>query len=180
MMYVFSWAWSSPGSAKAAFSAASGAKKQCVAVHIKWPLNTSFGASIVGCASVAGAGSGFTPPHAENKRAAVNPILTCMVRLRSTGFTKAMQRSAVARILWNRGMGMAKSVSVACIISITAPRFKRGGNFVASFLHFCCRWRENRLRLLVDKGLLCDTPTRAAEIGPSSRLWALRRDRQTP
>ena len=25
-----------------------------------------------------------------------------------------------------------------------------GRHFVASFLHFCCRWRKNRLRLLVD------------------------------
>ena len=36
------------------------------------------------------------------------------------------------------------------IISIPASLFKRGGHLVASFLHFCCRWRKNRLRLLVD------------------------------
>ena len=37
-----------------------------------------------------------------------------------------------------------KRVSVACIISISAPLFKRGEHFVARFLHFCCRWRKNR------------------------------------
>ena len=36
------------------------------------------------------------------------------------------------------------------IVSIPAPLFKRGGHFVARFLQFCCRWRKNRLRLLVD------------------------------
>ena len=30
------------------------------------------------------------------------------------------------------------------IISIPAPLFKRGGHFVARFLHFWCRWRKNR------------------------------------
>ena len=30
------------------------------------------------------------------------------------------------------------------IISIPALLFKRGGHFVARFLHFCCRWREKR------------------------------------
>ena len=30
------------------------------------------------------------------------------------------------------------------IISIPAPLFKRGGHFVARFLHFCCRWRKKR------------------------------------
>ena len=25
-----------------------------------------------------------------------------------------------------------------------APLYKRGGHFVACFLHFCCRWRKNR------------------------------------
>ena len=37
-------------------------------------------------------------------------------------------------------------VSVTCIISIPALLFKRGGHFVARFLHFCCRWRKNRLQ----------------------------------
>ena len=32
------------------------------------------------------------------------------------------------------------------IISIPAPLFKRGWHFVASFLHFCCRWREIRAK----------------------------------
>ena len=30
------------------------------------------------------------------------------------------------------------------IISIPAPLFKRGGHFVARFLHFCCRWCKKR------------------------------------
>ena len=37
-------------------------------------------------------------------------------------------------------------VTVTCIISIPAPLFKRGWHFVASFLHFCCRWREIRAK----------------------------------
>ena len=47
-------------------------------------------------------------------------------------------------------MTITKRVSVTGIISIPAPPFKRGGHFVASSLQFCCRWRKNRLRLLVD------------------------------
>ena len=28
--------------------------------------------------------------------------------------------------------------------AMPAPLFKRGGHFVARFLHFCCRWRKKR------------------------------------
>ena len=76
---------------------------------------------------------------------------------------------------------------VTCIISIPAPLFKRGGHFVASFLQFCCRWRENRAPASSSGlrppfwGLLFDTPTRDAVTGPSSRSpigLLLRRDRR--
>ena len=44
------------------------------------------------------------------------------------------------------------------IISIPAPLFKRGVHFVERFLHFCCRWRKNRLQggdLLEVEPLVC-------------------------
>ena len=56
------------------------------------------------------------------------------------------------------GMVITKRVSVTCIISIPAPLFKRGGHFVARFLHFCCRWRKNGLQgvdLLEVEPLVC-------------------------
>ena len=42
------------------------------------------------------------------------------------------------------GMVMTKRVSVTGHYINSRPLFKRGGHFVASFLHFCCRWRKKR------------------------------------
>ena len=53
----------------------------------------------------------------------------------------------MVKSLHNGGMDITKRVSVTCIISIPAPLFKRGGHYVARFLHFCCGWRKNRLSL---------------------------------
>ena len=61
-----------PAFIKAALPAASGAKKQCVAVHIRCPLTASMAASGVGNTSVAGAGSGFTPPQAQSNKEQAN------------------------------------------------------------------------------------------------------------
>ena len=41
----------------------------------------------------------------------------------------------MARILEDWNLVITKRVSVTGIISIPAPLFKRGGHFVASFLH---------------------------------------------
>ena len=87
-------------------------------------------------------------------------LYVCTEQLQRIRGTQSKMRerrriAVVARILGK--MVMTKRVSVTGIISIPAPPFKRGGHFVASSLHFWCRWRKNwaKRRGFARSGALC-------------------------
>ena len=85
------------------------------------------------------------------------------------------------------GSSSARLLSVPCWALYQFPPLCSSvdGHFVARFLQFCYRWRENRAPASSSGlrppfwGLLFDTPTRDAVTGPSSRSpfgLLLRRD----